>query len=431
MKAMGLIPQRLHYVVERALHYLQPGGDLFPDLDEPILFAEELAALLPKPSRQIMPLDDSVWIGMHASDGRDVHYSFTRGFDAAAAPPPHAITLVLGEMGAGKTTLMRWILLQRLLQGRTILTIDPEGENNKLCLAVGGHVVPAGVPEDPDTCLIHPLVAETAEEMLLAVRFLVAALSEVSVLTPGVQAVLHEAVKRRWERRPGERMTIEGLVDLLATISSPDAQVPMSLLRPYMRGGLLEGFFDRPHALLSNVFPSGEWWNFDLSTLREENKGIVHGILAWFMYHVVTVGKKPLDICIDEGWRLLRSGPFSDLLDELGRRARKRGTGVMLLTHLPGDLARASTSLNMASTAFVGRMSRDEAFGFFRSMGTPQADAEAHAEAASRLPPRVFLAVPSGGRGAPFQVQVTVPDSWLKYWNAIGASTDGTIKLNQ
>jgi len=28
MKAMGLIPQRLFYIVERALHYLQPGGQL-------------------------------------------------------------------------------------------------------------------------------------------------------------------------------------------------------------------------------------------------------------------------------------------------------------------------------------------------------------------------------------------------------------------
>ena len=429
MRTMGLIPQRLDAIPERALYYLQPGGTIFPDLDKPILFAEEIAALLPKPSRQIMPVDDSVWIGRHLREGRDVHFSFTRGVDPTAAPPPHAITLVLGEMGSGKTTLMRWIFLQRLLQGRTILSIDPEGENNKLCEAVGGHVIPAGVPEDKETCLIHPLVGDTPEEMLLAVRFLVAALTEVSTLTPGVQAALHEAVKRRWERRPGEQMSIADLVEVLATISTPDALVPMSLLRPYMRGGLFEGFFDRPRALLSTDFPAGEWWNFDLSTLREENKGIVHGVLAWFMYHVVTVGKKPLDICIDEGWRLLRSGPFTDLLDELGRRARKRGTGVMLLTHLPQDLAKASTSLNMASVAFVGRLSRDEAFGFFRHMGTPEAEAAQRAEEASRLPPRVFMVVPSGGRGALYEVQVTIPAMWLKYFDAIGASTDGTAKL--
>ena len=102
-------------------------------------------------------MDDSVWIGTHARDGRDVHFSFTKGLDPAVPPPPHATTLILGEPGAGKTSLLRWIMLQRLLQGRTVISIDPEGENNKLCEAVGGKVVPAGIPEDKETCLIHPL----------------------------------------------------------------------------------------------------------------------------------------------------------------------------------------------------------------------------------------------------------------------------------
>jgi hypothetical protein len=48
--------------------------------------------------------------------------------------------------------------------------------------------------------------------------------------------------------------------------------------------------------------------------LREENRAIVHSVLAWFLYHAVTVGKQPMDIFIDEGWRLLRSGPFTDLV---------------------------------------------------------------------------------------------------------------------
>lgn len=55
------------------------------------------------------------------------------------------------------------------------------------------------------------------------------------------------------------------------------------------------------------------------SSLREENRAVVHAVLAWFLYHAVTIGKQPMDIFIDEGWRLLRSGPFTDLLDELGR----------------------------------------------------------------------------------------------------------------
>ena len=421
LRARGLTAQRLYYIPERALHYFQPGGNLFPGLDEPLLFLEEALPLMPLPARQVLPAEDAVWIGTHARDGRDIHFSFTKGMDPSVPPPPHATTLILGEPGAGKTTLLRWIMLQRLLQGRTVISIDPEGENNRLCEAVGGRVIPAGVPEDKDTCLMHPLQAGDPSEMLLAVRFLVASLAGESILSPAVQAALHEAVKRRWERRPGP-MSIADLVEVLGTVNVPEAATPMALLRPYMRGGLWEGFFDRPSALLSPDFPAGQWWNFDLSSLREENRAIVHSVLAWFLYHAVTVGKKPMDIFIDEGWRLLRSGPFADLLDELGRRARKRGIGVTLITHLPADLMKNPTSLSLASTAFIGRLAPDEAFAFFRSLGVPEGEARKNAETVARLPPRMFLAAPAGGRGALFPVLVTIPPAWLEFWKQLGAT---------
>jgi hypothetical protein len=421
LRARGLTAQRLYYIPERALHYFQPGGNLFPGLDEPLLFLEEALPLMPLPARQVLPADDAVWIGTHARDGRDIHFSFTKGMDPSVPPPPHATTLILGEPGAGKTTLLRWIMLQRLLQGRTVISIDPEGENNRLCEAVGGRVIPAGVPENRDTCLMHPLQAGDPSEMLLAVRFLVASLAGESILSPAVQAALHEAVKRRWERRPGP-MSIADLVEVLGTVNVPEAATPMALLRPYMRGGLWEGFFDRPQSLLTPDFPAGQWWNFDLSSLREENRAIVHSVLAWFLYHAVTVGKKPMDIFIDEGWRLLRSGPFADLLDELGRRARKRGIGVMLITHLPADLMKNPTSLSLASTAFIGRLAPDEAFAFFRSLGVPEGEARKNAETVSRLPPRMFLAAPAGGHGALFPVLVTIPPAWLAFWKQLGAT---------
>ena len=419
LRARGLTAQRLFYITERALHHFQPGGMLFPGLDEPTLFLDEALPLVPAPSRQVLPVDDSVWIGTHARDGRDIHFSFTHGLDPAVPPPPHATTLILGEPGAGKTTLLRWIMLQRLLQGRTVISIDPEGENNRLCEAVGGRVVPAGIPEDKDTCLIHPLQGGNPAELLLAARFLIAALAGESVLSPGVQAALHEAVKRRWERRAGST-TISELVETLGTVNAPEAAMPLALLRPFMRGGLFEGFFDRPKALLSPHFPAGQWWNFDLSSLREENRAIVHAVLAWFLYHAVTVGKQPMDIFIDDGWRLLRSGPFTDLLDELGRRARKRGVGVTLITHLPADLMKNPTSLSLASNAFIGRLGPDEAFAFYRSMGIPESEARKNAETASRLPPRVFLAAPSAGRGALFPVLVSIPPMWIQFWKQLG-----------
>jgi type IV secretory pathway VirB4 component len=403
-------------------------------LDEPLLLLEEALPLLPSPARQVMPPGDAVWIGSHAHEGRDVFFSFKEGLDPSQPPPPHALSLVLGEMGSGKTSLMRLILLQRLLQGRTAVSLDPEGENNRLCEALGGTVIPAGVPEDPDTCLLHPLQADEPAEMLLAARFLITALSGEAALSPGAQAALHTAVKHRWERRPGP-MTLSALIDALGAVGGPEAAVPMALLAPYASGGLWDGFFDRPKALLAPAFPPGAWLNFDLSSLREESKAIVHAVLTWFLYHAVTVGMRPsalktdqnpdkggMDIYIDEGWRLLKSGIFADLLDELGRRARKRGVGVILTTHLPGDLARGASSLGLAATAFIGRLGPDEAYSFFRSLGLGEGEAQKGAERVSRLPPRVFLAAPAGGRGTAFPVHVRIPPAWLALWGRLGAA---------
>jgi hypothetical protein len=164
LRARGMQSQRLVYVAERALQYLQPGGDLFPGLDEPVMFPEEAINLTPPPTRQVFPAEDSVYIGTHYTEGRDVYFSATHGLDPTLPPPPHSINLLLGEMGSGKTTLMRLMMLQRLLQGRTVISIDPEGENNTLCQAVGGKIVPAGIPQDKDTCccthyrqITHPI----------------------------------------------------------------------------------------------------------------------------------------------------------------------------------------------------------------------------------------------------------------------------------
>jgi type IV secretory pathway VirB4 component len=421
LRARGFIPQRLIYIAARALLHFQPGGELFPGLEEPTLLLEEVVPLLPAPGRTVFPASDAVWLGVHAQDGRDVFFSFTRGLDPSAPPPPHAFSLILGEMGAGKTSLLRLILLQRLLQGRTVVSLDPEGENNRLCQAIGGRVIPAGPPDDSETCLLHPLAGEDPAEMLLSARFLLSALSGEAALSPGAQAALHEAVRRRWERRPGPMALID-LLETLAALGTAEAAGPVALLRPYARSGLLSGFFDRPQALLSPNLPAGTWWNFDLSSLREESRALVHAALSWFFYHVVTVGKQPVDVFIDEGWRLLRSGPFADLLDELGRRARKRGVGVMLSTHLPADLARQAASLGLAATAFVGRLPQEEAFTFFRALGVPEGESRQRAEQAGRLPPHTFLAAPAGGRGALFPVQVILPTAWLEFWKALGAA---------
>jgi len=420
LRAAGLIPQRLYYVPEQAVYHLQPGGDLFGKDNNALAFLHEVLPMLPRPSRPVPPAPDAVWLGRHVTEGRDVHFSFREGLDPTGEKPTHNITLILGEQGSGKTTLMRLMLVQRLLQGRAVLSIDPEGENNRLVKALGGEVVPAGVPEDKETCLIHPLQADTPEEMFSAARFFLYAILGDMALTPTSTAVIHEAVQRRWERRPGP-MAVSDLMEALSLTQTPDGAILAAALRPYARGGLWEGFFDRPKALLSPRLEPGAWRSFDLAALRDENKAVVMAVLGWFVYHAITVGRQPMDIFVDEGWRLLKAPAFRDLLDEIGRRGRKRDVGIVFITHLPHDLLKDPTSLSLASTAFIGFLPPDEAYRFFRGMGVPDDEAKRRAGQVSRLGQGRFMAAPSGGRGSLFPLQVLVPPAWRDAWREWGA----------
>lgn len=413
LRAKGLTPQRLHYITERAVLHLQPGGLLFPRIDEPYLFGDEVLSMLPHPSRVVPPAPDALWLGRHLLEGRDVYFSFRDGLDPTGEKPTHNITLILGEQGSGKTTLLRLLLVQRLLQGRAVLSIDPEGENNALVRALGGEVVPAAIPADPETCLLHPLQAESIEGMFTAARFFLHAVLGDYALRPAVTAAVHEAVRRRWERRPGPMMVAD-LAEALALTQTPEGAQLAAALQPYARGGIWEGFFDRPRALLQPALEPGTWRSFDLTALRDENKAVVMAVLGWFVYHAVTVGRQAMDVFVDEGWYLLRSPAFRDLLDEIGRRGRKRDVGIVFVTHLPSDLARNPTSLSLASTAFIGYLPPDEATIFFRSLGVPEGEARQRAEQVSRLGRGRFMAAPAGGRGSLFPFQVVVPEPWLQ-----------------
>jgi len=78
--------------------------------------------------------------------------------------------------------------------------------------------------------------------------------------------------------------------------------------------------------------------------------------------------------------------------------------------------------VSLASTAFIGRLGPEEAFAFYRSLGVPESEARRNSETTSRLPPRVFLAAPSAGRGALFPVLVSIPPAWLQFWEQLGAT---------
>jgi hypothetical protein len=414
----GLQTGRFFYEPWRALDHLQPGGVAFPVDDPPLLFLDEALPLIPKFSCPKPPPEDAVWLGRHSRDGSDVFFSSKVGF--TSQPLASAITTLLGQMGQGKTYLMRSILIQRLLMGRTVVSLDPEGENNDLCKALGGTVLPTGIPEDPDTCLMHPIQGENPTQMLDNLVFVLGVIQGEGAVLPGIENLLGMAIMKLWEEHPGAPIMLSDLVDKVATLNSPDVETAINMLQPYARGGINAGYFDRPKPLLKPDFEKGIWINFDLSGLHGAGEGqwskekkIIYVMLTAFLRDAVVIGRNPMDIFIDEASKLLENRLFTGMLDDLGRRARKRDTSVILNTQLPRDFLSRNTSMNLATNSLIGHLPKQEALEYLAALGLTQEDAARAAETINEMGPYYFMCVPAGYAGKPFVFRAIIPETWL------------------
>ena len=260
------------------------------------------------------------------------------------------------------------------------------------------------------TSVIPPAIFENA-------KFILKLLHGAAPITATIENIIGMAIQALWQKRHGP-ISFGDLMDTIGTMDSPVTELVIPFIQPYAEGGIYAGFFDRPTTLLKHDFEPGQWINFDLSEMAEgTNKDIMVVLLAMFLRDAVTIGKNPMDIFIDEGWLLLRTPAFRNLVDELGRRARKRDVGVTMSTHLPSDFMGQGTSLNLSTTTFMGRMNTMEAEPFLLAMGFAPSNAKRYADQINDLEPHVFMAIPAGNTTTPFRVQVIIPPTWLKMFD--------------
>jgi hypothetical protein len=411
LRAAGYLPQIFAYIPEEAYRDLFPHGPAhragaFFRVDEGV------EPLLPLPAPASPPRPGAVYLGTCPEAG-PVFFAPEDGI--WGVPQPHGSVVILGEMGARKTTLRRVLALGRRLWGRAVVTLDPKGEDGALVAAVGGRSFRLEPPTDPHRCWMHPFAGiRRAEELFFAVRAFWSGVLR-SEWPPDGDAVLDRAVRSL----EAEGRLAEGSLRLIEVAEairresarSPTAAMMAARMAPYAAGGVLDGYFDRPEADLDRLeLAPGDWVSFDLSGIRDEAaRAIAVYAVTWFLYRAVLVPRQmPVDVFIDEAWRLFQLAP--ELPDELARELRGRGGALYLVTHLPRDLA-GSVIGQLAGFAFIGRMPAETAASFLAGMGVPAP--EALAAEAPGLEPGRFLAVPAAGRGRPARLRLRLPPAWL------------------
>ncbi|KOV62905.1 conjugal transfer protein TraC [Streptomyces sp. MMG1121] len=269
-------------------------------------------------------------------------------------------SITLARAGAGKSYLTKLELLRLLFTGVTASVIDPENEYVRLAETVGGHVIALGTDGVRLNPLDLPEATDSNEDVLTRrVLFLHTFLAVLlgSDLTSAEKAALDQAIlttytragittdPRTWQRTPP---TLTDLTIVLAEDHGEMAAGLANRLAPFTTGshsGLFNGH--------STASTTGHLVVFALRQLPEEVKApamllALDAIWRQVTHHTRT-GRHL--VVVDEAWLLMRDGAGAGFLFRMAKAARKRWTGLAVVTQDADDVLASPLGRAIVSNA--------------------------------------------------------------------------------
>lgn len=260
-------------------------------------------------------------------------------------------SVLVARSGAGKSYLAKLDLLRNLYQGVHAAVIDPEDEYTPLAEAIGGAVVRLG---DPDV-RINPLDLpagdtrpDTLNRRTLFLHTLIAVLVG-QPLTPEQRVALDHALITTYANAgiTSDPTTWQHpaplLQDLVDNLTDAAGRRLAAQLAPYATGSF-RGLFDAP----TTTRPDGHVVVWSLRHLPDELRTIGMLLALDSIWRTVdqptTIGRRL--VVVDEAWQLLRDPSAAGWLHTMAKAARKRHTGLALITQDVADLL--STDLGRA-----------------------------------------------------------------------------------
>ncbi len=323
--------------------------------------AYPFAASLPLPTRQVL-------VGRDLAGGPFVHDPFEL-YAAGALTNPNLT--VLGQIGRGKSALVKTYLLRQAAFGRRVAVLDPKGEYGALARALGVEPIRlspgGGTRVNP---LDLPLGSTAAEGGRVQRLGLCSALVEATLhrrLEPNERLALELALDAC-----GPRPTLAEVVSALlapgqeaaraagvsATTLAADGRMGGLELRRLVRGDLA-GMFDgtttiplaaRSHALvvdLSEVYQS------------EALPALMVCAAAWLQSVTAAASARTLFV-VDEAWAVLSDVAVARYLRASWKLARSRGLANVAVCHRASDLATAGSEHSEESRLAEGLLADSE-----------------------------------------------------------------------
>ena len=281
------------------------------------------------------------------SDGDEFVFDPLDAYRSGLVTNPNAV--VLGAIGAGKSTVVKMILARALARGRRAVVVDPKGEYGELARRVGGARVALGRDGWCD-----PIDEGGAGRS--TVRVLLEALSG-----RALDDEEHLALDEAWVRAsalPGPRL--RAVAEVLAgdLPADPGARRALALsLRRLVRGdlaGVLDGegapvALDAPLVVLD----VSEVWG---------SAAVVPAALAAVAaaQRMVATAQRPGYVVLDEAWALLDAPGTVDWLRASWKLARARGLSHVVVLHRAGDASAVGDAGSAARERATGLLAECE-----------------------------------------------------------------------
>jgi type IV secretory pathway VirB4 component len=268
--------------------------------------------------------------------------------------------LVIGQVGRGKSALVKSYVYRQLVFGRRALLLDPKGENGALCAAAGVrsialrpdgevHLNPLelGALGDPESRLqerVRTICAIcgaslgrslTAEERLAVELATVQATPRIVWRAPTLRAVVEALLE------PTSRSVEAAHVHRDALVASSRA-VALELRR--LVDGDLRGMFDGETSGAIDL--GAPLVSFDLSALYSTSALpiLMACVGAWFQQALATDERAKRIVVLDEAWAVLSNLETARWLAGSYKLARSHGVQYVAVLHRLSDLTAAGSA---------------------------------------------------------------------------------------
>lgn len=254
----------------------------------------------------------------------------------------NANSIVFAESGSGKSYATKVEILRQLMQGTSVIVIDPEREYRLLTDSVGGSYIKLSTKSKQK---INPFDLATTERNRKDLAEHAQDLTEViSLMAEGLSAREKAAIDKALLKiyKLNKRMPL--LEDFYKEIHDLGQLKLCERLEKYISGSLADVFNAQTNIDLSNRLVV-----FDIKDLPESLRQIMMLIVSNFVSNQVKAKPKKRLLVIDEGWMLLQHDESARFVAGLVRRSRKYYLGVSIITQaandfLNNDYGRAITS---------------------------------------------------------------------------------------